>query len=436
MKVDLNGKKLLVLAGADVHCKVVNAARELGVYTIVTDYLETEDSPAKKLADESWMLDITDVESIVEKCKENKVDGVLNYCIDPAQVPYARICRELDLPCYGTVEQFEIMTNKAKFKAFCRAYNVSTVPDYSINDIEMDRVSYPVLVKPSDSRGSRGQTVCHAKEELDEAIGFAKAESSDGGYIIEKYMLGKQDFSLAYIVIDSKPYILKIGDRYLGKVEDNLERQHMCTLLPSKSADGFVAKVNSRVNDMIQGLGIKFGAVFLQGFIDGDDVHFYDPGLRFPGGDFDIVLEKATGFNPMKTMIHFALTGDITSCYGEPEQAYKLNGGTCIILSIACKPGQICRIDGLDYIGNMVNVFSVSRRYKNGETIPNTGDLKQRAAEVVAFLDKRDDAEYFVKKIYETVNILDENGMDMIVSRMGVDIPFGNEIIIEDNKEE
>ena len=435
MNVDLNGKKLLILAGADVHCKVVKAAKELGVYTIVTDYLEPEESPAKRMADEQWMLDITDVKAIVEKCKEKNVDGVLNYCIDPAQMPYARICRELNLPCYGTVEQFEIMTNKAKFKTFCRDYYVATVPDYTIKEIEMDMVSYPILVKPSDSRGSRGQTVCYAKEEVDEAICFAKAESSDGNCIIEKYMLGKQDFSLAYIVIDSKPYILKIGDRYLGKVKDNLERQHICTLLPSKSSDGFVAKVNNKVVEMIHGLGIEFGAVFLQGFIDGDDVYFYDPGLRFPGVDFDIVLEKVTGFNPMKSMIRFALTGDATSCYGEPKQAYKLNGGTCIILSIACKPGEIDVIEGLDCIGSMDNVFSVSQRYRKGETIPNTGDLKQRVAEVVAFLDKRDDAEKFVQKVYEAVHVLDVNATDMIVSKMGIDIPFGNEIIIKTDRE-
>ena len=45
----LQGKKLLILGGAAVHCKVVEAARAMGVYTIVTDYLEN--SPAKLIAD-------------------------------------------------------------------------------------------------------------------------------------------------------------------------------------------------------------------------------------------------------------------------------------------------------------------------------------------------------------------------------------------------
>ena len=64
--MDFKGKKLLVLAGASVHNKVVRAAKEMGLYVIVSDYLEPNLSPAKQLADESWMYSITDVDAIVE----------------------------------------------------------------------------------------------------------------------------------------------------------------------------------------------------------------------------------------------------------------------------------------------------------------------------------------------------------------------------------
>ena len=69
------GKKLLVLAGNNVHEKVVKAAQSLGVYTIVTDYLPPEQSPAKLIADEYWMLSTGDIDAVVEKCRKEKVDG-------------------------------------------------------------------------------------------------------------------------------------------------------------------------------------------------------------------------------------------------------------------------------------------------------------------------------------------------------------------------
>ena len=98
----LRGKKLLILAGADVHVKIVRAAKKEGIYTIVTDYLDVKDSPAKQIADECWNLSITDVDAIADKCKDEKVNGVLNYCIDPAQIPYQQICEKLNFLSFAS----------------------------------------------------------------------------------------------------------------------------------------------------------------------------------------------------------------------------------------------------------------------------------------------------------------------------------------------
>lgn len=68
-------KKILILGGTAQQIKLVEAAKKMGVYTIVTDYLV--DSPAKKVADEAWMLNIKDVDQIVERCKQEQVNGVM-----------------------------------------------------------------------------------------------------------------------------------------------------------------------------------------------------------------------------------------------------------------------------------------------------------------------------------------------------------------------
>lgn len=415
---DLYGKKLLILAGADVHIKIVKAAKELGVYTIVTDYLSPEDSPAKRIADEYWMLNITDIDAIVDKCHQEKVDGVLTFCIDPAQIPYQQICEKLGVPCYGTKEQFDILTNKRLFKDYCIAHGVDVIPEYNMADIEKGTIVYPVLVKPSDSRGSRGQTVCYSKDEMQEAIDYARNESTDGGILIEKYMLGKQDMSFSYIIIDGVPYLLKIGDRYLGRVEDNLERQQIATILPSLKVDQYRRDVEPNVIRMIKSLGITYGAVFLQGFWENGHVYMYDPGMRFPGGDFDVVLKQATGFDNMKSFVRFALTGDIHSQQGNPVDAYKLNGGICIILSIAARHGKIAVFSGLEKIASNSHIFSVSQRYNVGDIIPSSGDIRQRVAEFVAYLPNRSFVRDFLTFIYENLEIIDDEGNDMIISKL------------------
>lgn len=418
--MNLKGKKLLIIAGADVHNKVVETAKSMGIYTIVTDYLEPSKSPAKLIADEFWMIDIMDTDAIVGKCKEEKIDGVLAFCIDPAQKPYQEVCEKLNLPCYGTKEQFEILTDKRRFKDFCIKHNVSVIPEYSLDDINNNCVTYPILIKPNITRGSRGQTVCYSVDQVKEAIEIAKHESADGEYLIERYLEGMQDMSFAYMIIDKQPHLLKLGDRILGKKQDNLDRQQIATILPSIHADDYVSLVEPKVKNMIDALGLEFGAVFLQGFWDEDtkDVYMYDPGLRFPGGDYDRVLKVATGFDNVKAFIEFALTGNTKSCYGNPIDAYKLNDHACVILSIAAHPGIIKNIKGVDIIKDNEHVYSLSQRYVSGEEVPEAGDIRQRVAEIVAYLPSRDDIRDFIEYIYETFHIEDEKGEDMSISKI------------------
>lgn len=418
--MDFTNKKLLVLAGAGVHSKVVRAAKEMGIYTIVTDYLE--DSPAKLIADEAWMLNIMDVDAIVERCKAVGVDGVLNFCIDPAQWPYLEICERLGLPCYATRDQLEILTDKVKFKDYCVKHNVDVIPEFSLEDIEENRVEYPVFIKPSINRGSRGQYVCYTREEALEAYPKSASESADGKAICEKYMVGKQDLGTAFYVIDGEPYLVKFGDRFLGKEEDGLNKQVMCTRLPSTFAPTFEEKVSNRVKDMIRSMGIRFGPVFLQGFIDGDTVRYYDPARRMPGGDYDLILQKATGFDTVKTLIHFALTGDTTVHYGEPNQSYMLDGGIGLLFTISVKPGRMARIEGLDQMLNHPNVIYGRQIIQSNEVIPASGDIKQRVAAIGAYIPKGSSLKEFVNEVYDVYHVYDENGEDMIVSRIDASV--------------
>ena len=417
---ELKGKKLLVLAGADVHVKIVNAAKEEGIYTIVTDYLDVEDSPAKQIADEYWNISITDVDAIVLRCKEEKVDGVLAYCIDPAQIPYQQICEKLNLPCYGTKEQFEIMTDKRLFKDFCSLNDVGIIPEYPEEYIETDRINYPILVKPTISRGSRGQTICYRKTEVYSAIEIARNESKDGGILIERFMQGIQDMAFAYMVVGGEPYLLKIGDRYLGKPEDNLDRQQMATVIPSRYTSKYLKDSDKRVKAMIKKMGITFGSVFFQGFYEDGQEFMYDPGLRFPGSDFDLVLKQATGFDPMKSFVKFALTGDVNSCYGDIKTAYNYDGGHCLILSISACEGKISTLEGVDEVAKHPYVFSAYTRRKVGDFIENRGDVTQRVAEFCAYIPKGRSIEDFVDYIYHTVQVKDENGKDMIISKVSI----------------
>ena len=107
---ELRGKKLLVMGGGSQHCKVVEAAKELGVVTYVVDNLEA--SPAKEMADHAYLINVTETEELAELCRAEGIDGILSGWFDFVQPHYQRLCERTGLPCYGTRESFEILTRK------------------------------------------------------------------------------------------------------------------------------------------------------------------------------------------------------------------------------------------------------------------------------------------------------------------------------------
>lgn len=428
---NLQGKKLLVLAGAAVHSKVVRAAKELGIYTIVADYLKPEESPAKQIADEYLMNNIFDVEELAQYIKEHSVDGIIGFCIDPTQRPAQQIAEKAGLPAFGTWDQVMALTDKTIFKKLCADSGVDTILSYTEEDIKKGSIKYPVLVKPIDSRGSRGAKECFTKEELLAAIPDAKKESSNGGCIIEKYMTPdvNQDLTISYLIKDGEATLVSLGDRHSGRKEDNLDRQLVCTIQPSRFVKEYMETTDEKIKNMIKILGLQNGPVFFQGYWDGETVRLYDPGLRYPGNEYEQLLEAATGVNLMKDIIPYCVGGEIEG-YDDAVGCYDLNGKVCMQYMINVGPGVITTYEGLDVIAKHPNVVDVTQKHFVGETIQPTGDIRHRAGEI-SILCNRDYASMkeMIDFVQSNLKIIDEKGNNQIIS------PFDTAILAKWYKE-
>ncbi len=416
-------KKLLVLGAAHQHCKIIRAAQEMGAYVIVTDYLEN--SPGKKLADKSYMFSITDIDDIVDMCREEKVDGVLHGYIDPCQRPYYEICTRLGLPCLGTWEQYFTMTDKHAFKRFCRENDVDVIPEWHADlftsESDPDGVEYPVFVKPVDSRGSRGQAVCYSADEVRNAIGNAKKESSTGEILVEKYLGGCDEFQVTYFFIDGKPYLHRTADRYLGDINLGMEKVGICTVSPSKHTDLYLEKVHQRVRDMFINLGIQNGPIFMQGLVDGDKIRFFDPGLRFPGSDYENLYKQVYGIDIMKMLVEFAFTGKISN--GTlPEDGYRINGKAIALLFTTVKSGKISAVQGMNEILALPDVVADFPKYGVGDVVPEAFNVNQRFTETDIISKDIDALKETIGFIYNNLKVLDDNGDDLIFAKLNLDL--------------
>ena len=417
------GKKLLIIGGAFQHCKVVEAAKKLGVITYVTDYLPVEKAQAKQIADKYYMHNITDIDGIVELCKSEKIDGVISTSLDACQKPYQEVCERLNLPCFGTKEQFDILTDKKLFKKYCIKNGVDVINEYFESDFANEevcsqKVKFPILVKPAESRGSRGQTIANSYREAVDAIEFAKKESSNGEALIETYMGQANDFSMTILMVDKKAYTFRTVDRILGKYEDGLDKLAVGSVSPSVFTDLYLKNVEDKVEKLYLDIGLENAPLFMQGFVDGDIVRFYDPGLRLPGGEYERMFECATNKNPIYPLIEFSLTGKVVVFKDLMKKDDANLGGKAVGQVLpALRAGVISEIIGLDEIKNLPQVVAVFTRYGVGDEIFATKNVNQRFCEIDVVCSDVAELKKVAKFIFDTLKILDQDGKDMVVSK-------------------
>ncbi|MBQ2676780.1 MAG: ATP-grasp domain-containing protein [Clostridia bacterium] len=190
-------KKLLLLGGSRYLLPVIESAKKLGIYTITCDYLP--DNIAHKYSDEYCNVSIIDKEAVLQAAKELKVDGVMSFACDPGVITAAYVAEKMGLPSCGPYESVCILQNKGLFRKFLldNGFTVPVAKGYSsIEDAKKDVniFNWPVIVKPTDSAGSKGVTRVDDPEKLEESIKYAISFSHCNEFIIEDF-IEKKGFS-------------------------------------------------------------------------------------------------------------------------------------------------------------------------------------------------------------------------------------------------
>ena len=184
-------KRLLLLGGSRYALPVIEAAHKLGIYVITCDYLP--DNIAHKYSDEYCNVSIIDKDAVLEAAKKLKVDGIMSFACDPGVVTAAYVAEQLGLPSCGSYESVCILQNKDRFRAFL-SENGFTVPvamgytDIQTALADAGRFNWPVIVKPTDSAGSKGVTRVDDPAKLEESIRYALSFSHCEHFIIEDFI--------------------------------------------------------------------------------------------------------------------------------------------------------------------------------------------------------------------------------------------------------
>lgn len=184
-------KKLMLLGGLRYLLPVIESAHQLGYYVITCDYLP--DNIAHKYSDEYHDVSIIDKEAVLALARELQIDGIMSFAVDPGVVTAAYVQEQMGLPAFGPYESVCILQNKDRFRNFLtqHGFNVPKAKGFSsIEDAMSEKYWYPwpVIVKPTDSAGSKGVTRVDRWEDLKAALEVAFEHSLSKRVIVEEFI--------------------------------------------------------------------------------------------------------------------------------------------------------------------------------------------------------------------------------------------------------
>ena len=424
MNRELNGKKLLIMGANPETIPLVELANEMGVKTYVTS--NRPDDPAKKYAFKSCDVDGMDVPGLVALAREEKIDGILVGVADILVPAYCKACNALGFHCYASQEIVDVFSYKDVFKATCERYGIHGIPEYYL-DAEMrredlDKIKYPVMIKPVDSCSGMGMTVCFGEDELAPAVKKALDASKVKRFIVERYMQC-EDMGMYYTFKDGYCSASCIYDRYTTDEQIGLSRVCLGGTYPSKHIEEYFERMHDNACRMFRDIGIKNGVLMLSAFYEDGEFYVYDTGFRLQGEAPHLLMKAVHGFDQREMLINFALTGSEGDIDLSVQDDSYFRGKWAATLWVLLRKGIIAKVEGLDGIENDKRVIANIRRLYEGDTVQPEwiGTEKQVMTRIYLVCESKQELADTLKEYMAKIQIYDTDGNSMALHGFDVD---------------
>jgi acetyl-CoA carboxylase biotin carboxylase subunit len=200
-------KKVLIANRGEIALRIIRAARELGIKTVVAHSTADEKSLPVLLADEAICIgpppsgqSYLNIPNLLSAAIVTGADAIHpGYGFLAENATFAEMCREHGITFIGpTPENMRALGDKATARKVAREAGVPTVPGTDeVESVEeakraASEIGYPVILKASAGGGGRGMRVVHTEEDLERAVLQAQEEAraafGNPAVYLEKYI--------------------------------------------------------------------------------------------------------------------------------------------------------------------------------------------------------------------------------------------------------
>ncbi len=379
-------KTLLIISGGVEAAAAVKRAKDMGLNVVCSDI--NPEAPGFAIADSALIADVygpADTAAAAERFhnKIRKIDGVICVAAD-APLTVAAVNERLGLSGL-TRKSAELATDKLAMKVRFAECGVP-VPWFSAvaTPQELMRIvaerGPDLVIKPVDSRGSRGVQRLSLVKDLAKAFQFARAYSPTQRVMVEAYLPGPQ-ISTESVVVDGVCYTSGFSDRnyeYLDKyapyfIENGGD-------MPTALSADIYERVLDVQADAAVALGVTRGTVKGDIVVHDGQVYVIELAARLSGGFF------CTQEIPLNTGVDF-IGCAIRVALGEnpaPDEMTPKYQKFITQRYIFPDPGTVVATSGGEEAWNVPGVLEVNITAKKGDVIPPAGDKRPSGAMVIA----------------------------------------------------
>ena len=418
--MSVKNKRLLVLGGKPIgSVELVQRAKELGAYVIVTDFLPENKSPAKQIADESWNISTAEVNHLVRLCNEHEVDGIttgvhefnINRLID--------ICELTDYPSYLTRDTWKYCDNKFEFKNLCNKYNIPTAKQYYIDlekEVTFHDIEYPVIIKPADGSGSRGFSICNNKNDILDNYMKALRFSPTENVLIEEF-IPYESVIIHYTMINGNCIYSGISDKYSSTFKSTGASVMGLQIFPSIGEDFYIKYLDEKVRKMFENEGFTNGPIWIEAFYDGSERFvFNEMGYRFGGSLTYHPVNFFFNINQLDLFIQASFGTNKTEDVRRNNTFRKY-----CILPIHIKAGIISKISGIEEVCDRSDVEAFVNVHHLGDEIMEWGSAQQVFAYLHVTFEDVLSLRNSLMDIVSKIKVLDENGENMLFTLFDIE---------------
>lgn len=415
--------KTLLLMGGGAYAKGIKAYKDKHGFRIVA-LGKDANNPIARIADVSYTVDTQNVDRIVEIVKKEKVDGIFVGSSEVNISPAIDVAEKTGARFYVNRKQWDIVANKARFKEFARKSGFPVIPEFKLSSNptpeEIEKLVFPVMIKPVDSSGARGLNPCYSKESFKDLFDEAMKWSPRKEVIVESLITDAEDICVCYSIQNGESILSYSFTKDVVRSQNNYVSLPIFHLYPSRFLNQYCEEADLAARNMLHEMGLMNGTINLQGFYKDGRFFFYEAGYRMGGAQAYILTEYMNGANVLHYMINYVLTGEMCDqqIAGIEDAHFPY---PCCNYYVELKAGTIDHIDGIDEVERMPGVLNITQMCHEGDVILETNEIGRAIYRIHVVGEDMESLAQRLVDISRTLRIWSTKGEEMQIEHLEFD---------------